>query len=147
MSRAAVVVLSMALLSTATTGALSACDSSSSTDDEPANTTAFLKAVADDTHYLSGVDYSAVSDRDLLAAGEDVCAQLAKVDGTADGIDLENATSQLVAEYDLGRAKPKPGAEQDPGIPLRNADVRLASAIGSAALLHICPDQPFNSAR
>jgi hypothetical protein len=125
---------------------VSGCESSGTTDTSSARNAAFLAAVAAD-HAVVKVDYSEIDAGDLVAAGQQVCADLADVEGTPDGIVFEGVTNRLVSCHDLDRATRQPGAEQDPGVPLRNADLRLASAIGNAALEHLCPDQPYNPAR
>jgi hypothetical protein len=115
---------------------------------DPSDTSAFLASVANagPAFSVSKIDYDAIKDKELVAAGDAVCARLMKVEGTANGQDLERAREEIVSRYDLGRAVPKPDAEQDPGVPLRNAGLRLASAISMAALDHLCPNQPFDSA-
>ncbi len=138
------VALAIALCITAALAG--ACESSDTTDGSSAERNDFLMAVASDPAVFH-VDYSDIADDDLVAAGRDVCTNLGKVTGTPDGLDFDDATERLVAAFDLQRAKPTPGAEQDPGVPLRNADLRLASAIGAAALEHLCPDQALTGAR
>jgi hypothetical protein len=123
----------------------SACDSSDSTGGRDSKS-AFLSAVARDTR-IAKVDYDAIRSDELVAAGEAICDKLARKDGTPDGLDLEQAQNAIVTRYALDRAMPKNGAEQDPRVPLRNADLRLAGAIGVAAVDHLCPDQAFNPAR
>ena len=106
----------------------------------------FLRRVAQNGSVFR-VDYSAIPDRDLLDAGYEICRRLGDEPGTPDGIDLEGFTYKINEEFDFQRARPEPGAEQDPGVPLRNADLRLSGATAHAAIEVLCPDLPFNPAR
>jgi hypothetical protein len=144
--RKALRAVAILFLGCACTAVLNAFDSSESTD-RSGESSAFLSAIASDTRASAEkIDYRAVHDDELVAAGESICGQLAKLDREVNGLDVERAEERIITRYDLARAVAKPGAEQDPGVPLRNPGLRLASAIGRAALQHLCPDQPFNPA-
>jgi hypothetical protein len=94
------------------------------------------------------VDYSAVPADDLIAAGEDVCEQLASVDGTPDGITLEGAASRIRDRFALDRARINAGSTSpDDPAAARNADVRIAFAVADAAVRQLCPEQPFDPVR
>jgi hypothetical protein len=90
------------------------------------------------------VDYSAIPDSVLVKAGEDVCTQL-RSDGTPDGGDLEREQYRIRDRYPLDRASIDP-ALVDPRDPAggRNADLRVAGAVATAALQQLCPELPFD---
>ena len=106
----------------------------------------FLRRIAKDGRVFR-IDYSAISDRDLLEAGHEVCRRLGEEPDTPDGITLERIAYEINEEFNFDRAQPEPGAEQDPGVPLRNVDIRLSFAVSDLATEVLCPNLPFNPAR
>lgn len=119
----------------------------SGSDSEPSAPSAKERAyLADLDAFERDVDLSAIPNRDLLAAGHDVCDGLAqaheKTGERASGHDLDRMAYIVLDKYELDRASLQPGFQG-----VGTVGGRVAFRVATSAPRFLCPNVPFSSAR